>query len=63
MLQLRSSKFPNKLKQADILLEHKKESNLSKENKRPISIFPKISNIYERCLYDQKAALFEKIFF
>ena len=43
-----SSKFPNKLKQADIVPAQKK-SKLSKENYRPISILPNVSKIYERC--------------
>ena len=47
---IRSSKFPNELKQADIVPAHKKKSKLSKENYRPISILPNVSKIYERCL-------------
>ena len=59
---IRSSKFPNELKQADIVPAHKKKSKLSKENYRPISILPNVSKIYERCLYDQIATYFEHIF-
>ena len=50
---IRSSKFHNELKEADIVPVHKKKSKLSKENYRPISILPNISKVYERCLYDQ----------
>ena len=47
---IRSSKFPNELKQADIVPAHKKESKASKENYRSISILPNVSKIYERYL-------------
>ena len=48
-----TSKFPNDLKEADVIPVYKKKSKLSKENNRPISILPNISKVYERCLYDQ----------
>ena len=41
---------------------HVKNSKLSKENYRPISIFPNISKIYKKCLYDQIATYFVHIF-
>ena len=52
---LRSSKFHNELKEADFpdFRLHKKKLKLSKENYRPISTLPNISNVYERCIYDQ----------
>ena len=56
-----SSKFPNELKQAGIVPAHKK-SKLSKQNYKPISIFPNVSKIYERCLYNQIATYFEHTF-
>ena len=59
---IRSSKFPNELKQADIVPAHKKRSKLSKENCKPIRILPNVSKIYERCLYDQIATYLEHIF-
>ena len=40
---IRSSKFHNELKEADIVPVHKKKSKLSKVNYRPISILPNIS--------------------
>ena len=59
---IRSSKFHNELKEADIVPVHKKKSKLSKENYRPISILPNISKVYERCLYDQMTEFFDNIF-
>ena len=59
---IRSSKFHNELKEADIVPVHKKKSKLSKENYRSISILPNISKVYERCLYDQMSNFFEDIF-
>lgn len=52
----------NELKYADIVPAHKKKSELSHENYRPIRILLNIPNIYERCLFDQIATYFEKIF-
>ena len=60
---IRSSKFLNALKHADIVPVHKKKSKLSKKNYRPISILPNIYKIYERCLYDHIATYSEKILF
>ena len=59
---IRSSKFHNELKEADVVPVHKKKSKLSKENYRPISILPNISKVYERCLYDQMSNFFEDVF-
>ena len=59
---IRSSKFHNELKEADIVPVHKKKSKFSKENYRPISNPPNISKVYERCLYNQESIFFEDIF-
>ena len=59
---IRSLKFHNELKEADIVPVHKKKSKFSKENYRPISILPNISKVYERCLYDQISNFFEDVF-
>ena len=59
---IRSSKFHNELKEADIVPVHKKKSKFSKENHRPISILPNISRVSERCLYDQISNFFEDVF-
>ena len=56
------SKFPNDLKEVDVIHVYKKISKLSKENYRPISIFPNISKVYERCLYDQMSKYSETRF-
>ena len=52
-------RFPNGLKEADIIPVCKKKSKLSKEKYRPISILLNISKVYERCLYDQMSKYFE----
>ena len=49
---IRSLNFHIELKEADILPMHIKELKFSKENYRPVSILPNISEVYERCLYD-----------
>ena len=59
---IRSSKFHNELKEADIVLVHKKNSKLSKENYRPIILLQNISKVYERCLHDQMSEFFDNIF-
>ena len=55
-------KISQQLRHADIVPARKTKSKLSKENYRSISILPNIYKIYERCLYDQIATYFEKIF-
>ena len=57
-----ASKFPDDLKEADVIPVYKKKSKLSKENYRPISILPNISKVYERCLYDQMSKYSETRF-
>ena len=52
-----TSKFPNDLKEADLIPVYKKKS---KENYRPISILPNISKVHERCLHDQISVRFSK---
>ena len=59
---IRSSKFHNELKEADIVPVNKRKSKLSKENCRPISILPNISKVFERCLHDQMSEFFDNIF-
>ena len=57
-----TSKFPNDLKEADVIPVYKKKSKLSRENYRPISILANFSKVYERCLYDQISKYFETRF-
>ena len=54
--------FPTSLKLANITPVYKKGSKNSKENYRPVSILPNISNIYERCLFKPISNYFENIF-
>ena len=61
-VSISSSTFPNQLKEADIIPEHKKKSKLSKENYRSMSIVSNISKVYEMCLYDQLSDYFGNIF-
>ena len=45
--------FPDELKIADIVPVFKKEDQNDKTNYRPISILPLISQMFEKCLYQQ----------
>ena len=54
--------FPTSLKLANITRVYKKDSKNSKENYRPVSIFPNISKIYGRCLFKPISNYFENIF-
>ena len=47
------NEFPNELKAAEITPTFTKEDPLNKENYRPVSVIPTISNIFERILFDQ----------
>ena len=46
-LTIECSEFPDKTKKAMVSPLHKKNSNLDKENYRPVSTLPVISKIYE----------------
>ena len=50
---MKNSKFPSNLKLADVTLRHKKISKTSQDNYRPITVLPNISELCERCLYNQ----------
>ena len=58
---IENSPFPVSLKQADIKPIHKKDSRSDKENYRPVSILPNLSEIYGRCLYTQMNNYFNPI--
>ena len=47
-LTIECSKFPDNANNAMVTPLHKRNSNLDKENYRPVSILPVISKIYER---------------
>ena len=53
--------FPSDLKIADVTPAYKKKSKYSKDNYRPVSILSNISEIYERCIYDQIGKYFDDI--
>ena len=53
--------FPSDLKFADVTPVYKKKSKNSKDNYRPVSILSNISNIYERCIYDQIQLFFDSL--
>ena len=48
-----SNIFPKYLKRPDITPVFKEDEKFLKSNYRPVNILPTVSNIYERCLYDQ----------
>ena len=54
--------FPTTMKYADVLPIHKKDDRTDKENYHPISIFPYLSKVYERLLYNQIYPYFETLF-
>ena len=54
--------FPAALKLAHVTPAFKKGSKNSKENYRPVSILPNISNIYERCVYKQMSGYLGNFF-
>ena len=56
------SKFPDKAKYAMVTPLHKKNTNLDKENYRPVSILPVISMIHERAINDQLCSFFQSKF-
>jgi retron-type reverse transcriptase len=54
--------FPNKLKGAQVVPLHKKNSQLEVGNYRPISILPVVSKFFERAINEQLSHYFENIF-
>ena len=55
------SVFPPDLKLADVTSVYKKNSKNLKDNYRSVSILSNISEIYERCLYDQIEVFFDSV--
>ena len=45
--------FPKELKLAEVSPIFKKEDDLDKENYRPVSVLPHVSNVFERIMYQQ----------
>ena len=58
---LENGKFPNYLKLANITAVFKKGTRISKNNYRPISIFPVFSKIFERLLTRQRLEFFDNM--
>ena len=59
---IENASFPNKLKEAQIVPLHKKNSQLEVGNYRPVSILPVVSKFFERAIYEQLSHYFENIF-
>ena len=57
---IENASFPNKLKEAQVVPLHKKNSQLEVGNYRPVSILPVVSKFFERAIYEQ--LYFENIF-
>ena len=58
---LKLSRFPHSMKSADITPVFKKNDRTDKTNYRPISIFPNLSKVFERCIYKQLSAYFDAV--
>ena len=50
---IRNGCFPDELKAAEVTPIFKKNDHLDKENYRPVSVLPYVSNIIERVMYIQ----------
>ena len=61
-LTIECSEFPDNAKNAMVSPLHKKNTNLHKENYRPVSILPVISKIYERAINEQLTSYFNQHF-
>ena len=59
---IKSASFPSSLKSADVTPLHKKGRKDLKENFRPLSILPTLSNISEKCMLAHMSTFFDNIF-
>ena len=59
---IKSRKFPENFKLADIIPPHKKGKKDIKGNYRPVSILPTLSKIFEKCILTQMLQFFSNIF-
>ena len=59
---IKSRKFPENFKLADIIPPHKKGKKDIKGNCRPVSILPNLSKIFEKCILTQMLQFFSNIF-
>ena len=58
---IENASFPNKLKEAQVVPLHKKNSQLEVGNYRPVGILPVVSKFFERAIYEQLSHYFENI--
>ena len=61
-MSIKTSEFPDTLKEAQVIPLHKKNSQLEAGNYRPVSILPAVSKFFERAIYQQLIDYFGKIF-
>ena len=59
---IKSSQFPEVLKQASVYPVFKKGAKTDKENYRPVSVLSNVSKIFEKCLHKQINSFFDPIF-
>ena len=59
---LDTSVFPAKLKIAQVVPVHRKNSTLCKGNDRPVSVLPAVSKFFERAVYIQIVEFFDNYF-
>ena len=59
---IKTSEFPKKLKEAQVVPCFKKNNTLDKSNYRPVSMLTFISTFFERAIYDQLIVYFNDIF-
>ena len=59
---LETSVFPPSMKLANVTPAHKKSNRSQKDNYRPVSTLPSLSKVFERCIYNQIAQIFDENF-
>ena len=59
---LDTSVFPAKLKIAQVVSVHIKNSTLCKGNYRPVNVLPAVSTFFERAVYIQSVEVFDNYF-
>jgi hypothetical protein len=57
-----SAKFPDNLKEEQVVPLHKKHSQLEAGNYRPVSILPVVSKFFEKVFYQQLIYYFDNIY-
>ena len=50
---IKDGEYIEDFKKAEVHPLYKKDDRKEKSNSRPVSIFPNVSKVYKRCLYDQ----------